>query len=88
MGQVRHGSATTTHAVRAATERSQSSLRRQADPRPNLLRGCETARIIDRRSAGQCHDRANPGHRDEAQTDRIVIGQLEDMAFKACQFSP
>ena len=35
---------------------------RQSNPRPDLLRGRETSRVIHRGSIGQCDHRTDPGH--------------------------
>lgn len=52
---------------------------RQADPKRDLLRGCEPGRVIDSGTIGQRHDRADPRHRHQPTTDRILLGTLTDM---------
>jgi len=55
---------------------------------PTFIRGREPGGVMDSGSIGQCHDSANPWHRHQSATDRIFVGELADMSFKARQHSP
>ena len=57
--------------------------RRPAGPRPDLPRGCGAGGIIDSKSIGQRHDGADPGHRYQPTTNRILLGELTDRTFKS-----
>jgi len=47
----------------------------QAVPGPDLVRSGEQAGVIDRRSIGQCHDGADPGHGHHTSTGWVFLGE-------------
>ena len=71
MGQVRHGSATTTHAVRAAIQRSQASI-------AELSRELGIAGRRGNRMAADIAERFDEARHYAASKGRAAEGQLED----------
>ena len=70
MGQVRHGSATTTHAVRAAIQRSQASLAqlsRELGINPKTVAKWRKRETVEDRKTGRTEPRSTVlGEADEA----------------------
>jgi hypothetical protein len=50
----------------------------------NPLRRSEARRIIDGCTEGERHDRTNPRHNHQTETNRIVLGKLVYLFFKGC----